>query len=75
MQNCPSLQKSLRKGKVFNELNQGMREIFLSKTKMQRSNGKYGYIFIKLKKNSVQSQKGDKPDKVAQARKLGFMGG
>lgn len=36
---------------------------------------KYRYIFIKRKKNSVQSQKGDKPGKVAQAWKLGFMGG
>lgn len=52
-----------------------MREIFLSKTKMQKSNGKYRYIFIKLKKNSVQSQKRDKPGKVAQAWKPGFMGG
>lgn len=42
---------------------------------MQKSNGKYRYIFIKLKKNSVQSQKGDKPGKVAQAWKPGFMGG
>lgn len=52
-----------------------MRKIFLSKTKMQKSNGKYRYIFIKVKKNFVQSQKGDKPDKVAQAWKPSFMGG